>query len=200
MVVSGPHLPLHDPEASWKALLSHGLEAQARHMEQTMSQISQVTGEMGQPGVERSICLQVMRELAHMVMRDAEGLVAFLHLAETMILSQPPLPSPAPPGEEAGRIEPVGEVPPAERPPEADEPEADPLQTWRDASDSEFISHLKAWMEEANVSQDELCRVLDYKPVYVNRVMRGTDAPTGRFRKRLLAYVASRGDGQPGPS
>ena len=65
MVVSGPHFPLHDPEASWQALVSYGLEAQARHMEQTMGNISQVMGEMSQPGVDRSIGVQVMRELAH---------------------------------------------------------------------------------------------------------------------------------------
>ena len=84
----------------------------------------------------------------------------------------------------------------AEPTPEADKPEVPPLQRWREASDAEFIRHLKVWMEEADVSQDDLCRVLDYKPVYVRRVMRGTDPLTSRFRERLLDYVASRGNGQ----
>jgi hypothetical protein len=69
---------------------------------------------------------------------------------------------------------------------------------WREASDAEFVGHLKAWMEATDVRQDDLCRVLDYKPVYVRRVIRGTDPVTSRFRERLLDYVASRENGQPG--
>lgn len=52
--------------------------------------------------------------------------------------------------------------------------------------------------EEADVSQDDLCRVFEYNPVDVRRVLRGTGPPTGRFCERLLAYVASRGNGPTG--
>jgi hypothetical protein len=130
-----------------------------------------------------------------MVVQDVEGLVALSHLAETMIQAQPPLSSSAPAGEEVEPMAPVEAKPRARRTPEAEQPEADSLQTWRDASDSEFLRRLKAWMEEADISQDDLCRALEYKPVYVRRVMRGTDPLTGRFRERLLDYVVSRRNG-----
>jgi hypothetical protein len=165
-------------------------------MEQTAGKISQVIGELSQPGVDRAICVQVIRTFAQMVIREVEGLVALSHLAEKMILSPPLLPSPSAPGEAVERIDPVGNESRARRTSDEGQPGADSLQTWRDLSAPEFLSRLKAWMEEADVSQDELCRALDYKPVYLTRIMRGTDPLTGRFRERLLAYVVSRGNGQ----
>ena len=199
MDVSGPHFPLNDQETAWKALVAYGLEAQTRHIEQSMGKIGQVIGEMNQPDVDRSICVKMMREFAQIVMRDVEGLMAFSQIAETMIQSQPPdasLTMPAPVRETVEQVVAAKTTSRAKSAPKDVKPKVDPLQSWRDASDPEFVNHLKEWMEAVDISQDELCRVLEYKPVYVTRIMRGTDPVTARFKERLLEFVATRKNGR----
>jgi hypothetical protein len=117
MANSGPLFPRHDPEASWQALVSHGLAAQARRMAQTTSQISQVASEMGQSGANRWLSVQVMRELAGIVMRDAEGFMALTHVVEALIPVPAPLPPQAPSVAEAERLGPGGQGAGASRQP-----------------------------------------------------------------------------------
>lgn len=196
MADSGPHFPRHDPETSWQALVTHGLETQAKHMAQAMSQIGQIVHDLGQTGANRLVGVQVMREMARGVMRDAEGLMAFSHLAETLLPLQPPLAPAAPSVVETQRTRAVEEEPVVTPIPKAAQTLADPLQAWREASsDAEFLSHFTAWMAKAEVDQDTLSRELGYKPVYIRRIMRGTDPITSRFRERLLDYAASRQTG-----
>ena len=196
MADAEPHFSRHDPEASWQSLVAHGLESQAKHMAQAISQISQIVHDLGQTGANRLVGVQVMREMARGVVRDAEGLVAFSHLAETLIPLQLPLPPAAPSVVETPRTQTVEEEPVVTPAPEAAQSVPDPLQAWRQApSDTEFLSHLTAWMAASHVDPDELCRELGYKPVYIRRIMRGTDPITSRFRERLLDYAASRPTG-----